>query len=424
MFIPLRPSACSLGTLLLLAATAARTQAQSAPAAERVVTVHPAVGPTIDAAEKARFGLFANYATDDFQEAHFGRSLTPDSALTLHTTLRNGRQLARPCSPAEFAAVHEVIERRQQELGANATPPPAAGMLAGGVSPATAADGTIEVVGRSYSVEVRSGNRFVGVLQAATAEALDFDTPDLGRVHVLRTNLKELVLLSAEQARTGRDYVGNGERLFFGPTARNLRKGEGSVQDVDVFLLTANYGITDNFSMGAFASFIPAAGTDNIFGLTPKFSVPVASTVRAGVGALVLFANKETLGITYANATVGSADHHLTGGIGFAFSGSGGFGSTPVLMVGGATRVGRRVSLVDETYVVHSSSRSGTNTYSATGVAGIAGIRITWPRISGGLGLAYAGFSYNDSYSTSRISNSAATAYPYLDVAFRFGRVK
>ena len=281
-----------------------------------------------------------------------------------------------------------------------------------------------EIIGRSYSVEVRSGNRFVGVLQAADAEALDFDTPDLGRVHVLRSNLKELVLLSAEQARTGRDYVGNGERLFFGPTARNLRKGEGSVQDVDVFLLTANYGLSDNFSMGIIASFIPTAGSYNFFGLTPKASVPLGANVRAGAGALVLFSGGETAGVTYANVTVGDADHNLTGGIGFGFSGSGGFGSTPVLMLGGATRIGRRISLVDETYVVHSSSTSSSNNFSATGVAGIAGLRITWPRISGGVGLAYAGFSYNDSYSSSRISNSAATAYPYLDVAFRFGRVK
>ena len=269
-------------------------------------------------------------------------------------------------------------------------------------------------------MEVRSGNRFMGVLQAASAEALDFDTPDLGRVHVLRTNLREMVLLSAEQARTGRDYVGNGERLFFGPTARNLRRGEGSVQDIDVFLLTANYGISDNFSMGVIATFIPQAGSDNLFGLMPKASVPLSANVRVGAGALVLFAGGEAAGVTYANATVGSADHHLTGGLGFGFSGGGGFGSTPVLMVGGATRVGRRISLVDETYILHLSDG---NT-SATGVAGIAGLRVTWPRISGGLGLAYLGFSYNDSYSSSRISNSAVEAFPYLDVAFRFGKVK
>lgn len=288
--------------------------------------------------------------------------------------------------------------------------------------PAAATSTTPEVVGSSYSVEVRSGNRFVGVLQAATPEALDFDTPDLGQVHVLRTNLKELVLMSAEQARTGRDYVGNGERLFFGPTARNLRKGEGSVQDIDVFLLTANYGISNNFSMGVIASFIPALGGNNLFGLTPKASFPLSSNVRVGAGALVLFSGGDAAGVTYANATVGSADHNLTGGVGFGFSGGGGFGSTPVLMVGGATRVGRRISLVDETYVVHSSSRNGQQ--SSTGVAGIAGLRVAWPRISGGLGLAYAGLSYNDSYSSSRISNSAADVFPYLDVTFRFGGVK
>jgi len=418
----LRSSAAGFGTstLLFLILAPALTHAQAAPPApaERVLVVHPAVGPTIDATEKVRFGLFPNYANDDFREARFVRALAPDSTLTLRTSLRDGRQLARPCLPVEVATIHDIIERRVRELGTSPAQPMQAEPPAVAAGPGT----TPEEIGRSYSVEVRSGNRFVGVLQTVSAEALDFDTPDLGRVHVLRANLKEIVLLNAEQARTGRDYVGNGERLFFGPTARNLRRGEGSVQDINVFFLTANYGISDNFSLGVIATFIPQAGTDNLFGLTPKASVALSSNVRVGAGALVLFAGGSAAGVTYANATVGSADHNLTGGIGFGFSSNGGFGSTPVLMVGGATRVGRRISLVDETYVVHSSSRNGLS--SATGVAGIAGLRVTWPRISGGLGLAYVGFNYNDSYSSSSVSNSNARAFPYLDVAFRFGGVK
>lgn len=424
MFVttPLPASAAGLSCsalLLLLALAPTRSHAQAvAPApAERVLVVHPAVGPAIDAAEKARFGLFPNFATDDFLEARFVRSLSPDSAITLNTTLRDGRQLTRACLAVEFATMHDIIERRQRELGVG-TPQP---LAAAPPSPATSGT-TTEIVGSSYSVEVSSGNRFIGVLQAATPEALDFATPDLGPVHVLRTSLRELVLLTAEQARAGRDYVGNGERLFFGPTARNLRRGEGSVQDIDVFLLTANYGISNNFSLGVIATFIPAAGSYNVFGITPKVSVPLSESVHVGAGALLLFVGGGSVGVTYANATVGSADHNLTGGLGFGFSGSGGFGSTPVLMVGGATRVGRRISLVDETYVVHSSGRNGD--LSATGVAGILGLRVTWPRISGGLGLAYAGFSYNDTYSSSRVSNSNGGTFPYLDVAFRFGSVK
>ncbi|MDQ2793057.1 MAG: hypothetical protein M3Y12_03480, partial [Bacteroidota bacterium] len=279
-----------LSALLLLALAPALTRAQAGSPAPggRTLTVHPAVGPTIDAAEKARFGLFPNYATDDFQEARFVRSLTPDSTITLNTSLRDGRQLTRTCLPIELATMHDIIERRQRELGAGSPQELAAAGLP--AAPGT----TAEVLGRSYSVEVRSGNRFVGVLQAVTTEALDFDTPDLGRVHVLRGNLQELVLLSAEQARKGHDYVGNGERLFFGPTARNLRKGEGSVQDIDVFLLTANYGFTDNFSLGVIATFIPQAGTSNLVGLTPKASVPLSSNVRVGVGALALFSGGQT----------------------------------------------------------------------------------------------------------------------------------
>ncbi|WP_460503078.1 hypothetical protein, partial [Hymenobacter agri] len=124
MLTPLRAASAGFGALLLLAPALTHAQTAPPPPTERVLVVHPAVGPEIDAAEKARFGLFPNYAADDFQAARFVRSLTPDSAITLKTTLRNGRQLTRPYLPEEFAAVHDVIEQRQRELATAPPPPP------------------------------------------------------------------------------------------------------------------------------------------------------------------------------------------------------------------------------------------------------------------------------------------------------------
>jgi len=404
---------------LVLAAAGISARAQSAPA-ERTVVVSPAVGEVIDAAEKSRFGLFPNYAADNFLDARFVRSLTPDSALTLRVRQRDGQVLNRPSLPVEFAAVREIIDRRLRELGQAG---PAAAPLAPEPAPAPsygAAGSRPEVIGQSYSVELKSGNSFVGVLRTAGPQELEFETKDLGTVRVQRANLRDLVQLTDGQARRGYDYVGNGSRLFFGPTARNLRRGEGYVQDVDIFLLSANYGVTDNFSMGVIASFLPGAGSYNLFGLTPKLSFGVNDNLRVGAGAMLIFVGGYTGGVTYANATVGSADNNLTGGVGFGFSGSGGFGSTPVLMVGGATRVSRRISLMNETYLVRYS-----DTYSkTTGLAGIAGLRVAWPRISGSLGLMYLHTSYDEQYTYSRISQNYTDALPYAEVTFRFGRVK
>ncbi|WP_210513652.1 hypothetical protein [Hymenobacter terricola] len=403
---------------MALALPAIPALAQTPP--EKTIVVSPAVGEVIDAAEKARFGLFPNYAADDFVEARFVRALTADSTITLRTRLRDGRQVNRTCLPVELVAVHDIIQRRLQELG-DAAPVAAApaGALPGPAAP-VAPGTTPEVIGRSYSVELTSGNRFIGVLRGSTPQELEFETKDLGSVRVQRSNLKEFALLTTEQARRGFDDVGNGNRLFFGPTARNLRRGEGYVQNIDVFLLSANYGISDNFSMGVIATFIPEAGSDNLFGLTPKASFPVADKVRLGAGALVLFSGGSTAGVVYANGTLGSADNNLTAGLGYGFSGFGGFARTPVVMLGGATRLGRRISLLDETYLLHYS-----DTYqSSTGVGGIAGVRVAGPRISGSLGLMYTYESNSDTYYGYNGSNSYSEAYPYAEVTFRFGRVK
>ncbi|UOQ98447.1 hypothetical protein MUN81_02920 [Hymenobacter sp. 5317J-9] len=288
--------------------------------------------------------------------------------------------------------------------------------------PAPAAAGSVsEIVGRTYSVELLSGNTFVGVLRSSGAQELEFQTQDLGVVRVQRVNLKQLVLLSAEQATRGYDDVGNGNRLFFAPTARNLRKGEGYVQNLELFLLSVNYGVTDNFSIGALASIIPGAGSYNFVGLTPKVSFPVAEKFRLGAGGLLLFNREGAYGITYANGTYGSADNNLTLGVGYAYSGTDGFYSTPVFVLGGATRVSRRISLMNETYLVRSSDSYGT----ATAVLGIAGLRYATSRIGGGLGLAYVYGSYQDNgNSSTRFGYDNGTAYPFGEVTVRFGRIK
>ncbi|MFD2721880.1 hypothetical protein ACFST9_24400 [Hymenobacter monticola] len=406
--------------LALAASVPARAQAP----AERTLVASPAVGEVIDAAEKARFGLFPNYAADNFLDARFVRALAPDSALTLRIRQRDGQVLNRPSLPMEFEAVREVIERRLRELepaaAGAATTAPGRGSGAALARSSGAAGAQPEIIGRSYSVELKSGNSFVGVLRTAGPQEMEFETKDLGTVRVQRANLRDLVLLTDGQSRRGYDYVGNGNRLFFGPTARNLRRGEGYVQDIDIFLLSANYGITDNFSMGVIASFIPGLGSYNLVGLTPKVSFGAKDNLRFGAGAMVVFVSGYTAGVTYANATVGSADHNLTGGVGFGFSGSGGFGSTPVFMLGGATRVSRRIFLMNESYLVRYTD---TNRKS-TGLAGIAGLRVAWPRISGSLGLMYVHTAYDEQYTYSRVSQNYTDAFPYAEVTFRFGRVK
>ena len=324
-----------------------------------------------------------------------------------------------------------VVPAWAQQPVLPSVPQPAASPSPSGTVPTTlpvaptvspASSGT-EIIGLVYSVELRSGTTFLGTLRAANDQELTFDTKDLGSVTVQRANLRQLIVLTPAQAHRGYYDVGNGSRLLLGPTARNLRQGEGYAQNIDVFLLGVNYGITNNFSIGALFTFVPSAGSDNFFALTPKVSFPVNENLHLGVGALLGITRGGTFGVTYANGTLGSADHNLTLGLGYGFS-NGSFSSTPVFVLGGATRISRRVSLLNETYYF----RTSDGYYKENNFAGIAGIRIAAQRLSGSLGLLYNYYSeeYNGNsygyYGSS--SYSHFDAIPYAEVAYRFGRIR
>jgi hypothetical protein len=266
-----------------------------------------------------------------------------------------------------------------------------------------------EVVGQTYSIETVGGIQFNGILRAASEEALTFETRELGVVTVQRASLRQLTNQTPEQARRGFDYVGNSTHMFLAPTARNLHQGEGEVQVINIFLGSINYGLTDNISLGLLVPVIPFIGIPAI-AVTPKVSVPLNDKLRVGAGVLYGFTtglggdSGASGGIGYGLATYGTADTNLTLGLGYGFA-SGSIGSTPVGVIGANVRLSRLFTLVNETYLASFDSNGG--------FGGLAGLRYASPRFSGSLGALYY------------TSHSDSGIYPiYLDVAFRFGKIK
>lgn len=270
-----------------------------------------------------------------------------------------------------------------------------------------------ELPGRRYDVELRSGTSFSGILRATTAEELEFETTDLGVVKVPRANIKRLAML------TGRhDYfdIGNGNRIFFAPTGRGLRQGEGSLQDVSLFLVGANYGVSKYLSVGGYVSLIPGLGINQLLVLTPKLTLPVNE--RFGIGAGVLYVRIPTFGfgsngrqslgagILYGTATYGSADNNFTAGLGYGFFEQE-IGSEPVFQFGGQTRVSRRLSLLSENYLVNRA-----------GMGGLYGVKINWPRTSFGIAAAYT-LSFS---AANDVVGGPGIIPVYYDFTYRFGK--
>lgn len=375
---------------------------QSTPPATRPLIVSPAVGEVIDSQEKATYGLFPYYSANDFVEARFVQLLVPDSTVQLRTLLRDGRTVLRPFTTAELTAVRTSINTRQQELARQ-----------GSAANSAATDS----VGRRYRVFLRTGTVFDGQLTALQPTLLEFQTDDLGAVQVERRNITRLEELPAIASRRPASWfdIGNGNRLFFQPTARNLRRDEGSLQLINVFVLGANYGLTDNISIGAFTSLLPGVPlSDQFFALTPKVSAKVSDKFYAGAGVLYLRAGGESGGVLYGNTTFGSADNNFTLGLGYGFNG-GDIGNSPVIQLGGQTRISRRVSLVSENYIL--TARDAPT-------FGLYGAKINWQRTSLGLGALYVFVPRNDDnfFDNEPRVYSSYVLPVYIDFTFRFGK--
>ncbi|WP_426493521.1 hypothetical protein [Hymenobacter sp. 102] len=364
----------------------------------RTLILSPLVGEVIDGREKSRYGLFPAISANDFQEARFEQSLSADSAVTLYLQLRDGRMLLQAYRPADLASLRQQISQREQELAAPAS----------GTVPADSA-------GWQYRVTLRSGSTFDGELLRRLPGHLEFKTKDLGTVQVERTNVARLEVLTQQLAGrpAGWHDIGSGNRLFFAPTARNLRKGEGTLQVISLYALGVNYGFTDYFSMGALVSVVPGIPLgDQLLALTPKLSARLSDQWHVGAGAMYLrvpsdYSNKPGygVGILYGVATYGSAENNFTMGLGYGFAGRE-MGRTPLLQIGGQTRISRRVSLISENYFT---------TDADAGVFGLYGAKINWRRTSLGLAGIYA-LPYEGQGFSSYIIPL------YIDFTYRFGR--
>jgi hypothetical protein len=374
--------------------------------AVRPFVVSPVVGDVIDRQEKATYGLFIYYPADNFVEARFEQGLLPDSTVQLRTVLRDGRTVVRPFTTTELAAVRQTIEARQQEL---ASQPP--------IKTIKAVKASKPVVPRSarwIGVVLKSGVELEGELLARYHKRLEFLTLDSGLVVVERADIARLEpRLRPRQRVTTRFDVGNGHRLFLVPTGRNLRRGEGYIQQTDGILLGASYGITDYFSMGVLFSVYPALPVRSQFLLlTPKLSTSLSEKWYVGGGMMYTRIPKLDdefqaihTGIGYGAATYGSADNNVSAGLGYGI-GQDGIDKTPVLYYGAQKRISRSWSLVSENFLLVNSD---------PGALGLFGVRYATRRCSAGLGGIYA-LPFSG-------SEDAFVGGPiYLDFVFRFGK--
>jgi hypothetical protein len=201
---------------------------------------------------------------------------------------------------------------------------------------------------------LRDGTRAYGQVERVDGPMVTFKTTAGAAIQVAAAEIVSI------RPVTGRIVAGefrradpNPTRLFFGPTARSLKQGEGYAGVYEILLPFVQIGITDRVSVGAGTPLIFGDGSAHPFWITPKVQVFESASTQASVGVMhFLNVGNGTLGIAYVVGTRGSADSAITGGIGYAYDRS--YDTTngaAVVMIGGEHRVRRGMKVMTENYV-------------------------------------------------------------------------
>jgi hypothetical protein len=284
--------------------------------------------------------------------------------------------------------------------------------LAFGTAPAHAQiPTTLAVSDTLREVRLVDGSTFYGRIVAVENDRITLETTAGARIEVARGQLRSLRLAEGRMVdgQFWRDDP-NKTRLFFAPTGRTLRAGEGYFGVYELFIPFLSYGLTDQitlsggspFYLGMFESAPP-------FYLAPKVQVVSLPQTQVSLGALALFVPRSwgweedeshSLGIVYGVGTFGDGDNALTTGLGWGYA-DGEFSSRPVLMVGGEARMGRATKLLTENWFVPG----------ADGVVFSGGVRFFGERLSADVGLlGFAG------------SEGAGCCLPLVNFVYNFGR--
>ncbi len=250
-------------------------------------------------------------------------------------------------------------------------------------------------------IETKDGADWTGRIVGVEPDTIRFETR-FGTLIIPRIEILKIETLSVETVHAGQYWFANpnATRLFFAPTARMLKKGEGYFADYYIFFPSVTFGITDHFTLGGGLSLIPGANIDNqLLFITPKMGWSISPKMDAAAGLLYIqLPESHSLGIAYGVTTFGSMDRSFTTGLGYGYV-DGKLAKRPVFMLGGESRTSKHIGLVTENWF-------GAD---MDGVVLSAGIRFFSRNLS--VDLALAKFLGGDDDSP---------VIPYLDFVYKF----
>jgi len=209
--------------------------------------------------------------------------------------------------------------------------------------------------GDYLQVEMADGSVYKGDFVSESDTQLVLDVLGVGETKIERRFIKKIEKMDERFRSNGDGFTYENplySQYYVSQSALSLRKGEAYYQNIELFVNTFAYGITDNFTLsGGFETISIFVGEFPGLYISPKYTFGnTESILNFGIGAnLATYQFDEIFGSTYGMMTIGNTNDNLTLGVGFGFFGDN-FEETPVFNVSGMTRFGQKIGMVADIF--------------------------------------------------------------------------
>ena len=209
------------------------------------------------------------------------------------------------------------------------------------------------------------GSNVVGRVVAADDTALTVVTLKSARVVLRRRSVDSWHVRRGTFTPSGfRDTDRNTSRLFFGPTARTLERGDGYLADYVVFVFAGAYGVSDRvmLSLGGAMLESEKGKHDGPGWIDARVGILQSRKVAFAAGVLSARwagADGGSISNGYAVVTLGSNDHAVTMMGGYPLARNN-IANEPTFMLGGETRVSSHLKLIAEVWRVPETPQAHT----------------------------------------------------------------
>ncbi len=196
-----------------------------------------------------------------------------------------------------------------------------------------------------------SDEEFVGTIVSEDAREVSIRLQNGKLLIIPAYTIKSTRKLSSSTLIKGKPVFANPHpsRYFYTPSAIPMDKGEVYIQSVYGLAYQVQFGVTENFSIGATTTLLATP-----LALTAKYSIKIDeknTLAFGGLAGIVGWGTQTNLGIGFGAFTHGTKESNVTFAAGYAWVNTkedNGGGNSPMMSLSGNQRLSKNLSLMGE----------------------------------------------------------------------------